>query len=455
MRKRTTVFLFLISLGFVAFSRLGSLWPNGEEETTPLLDVAAESSALMDLPPVGEAVRFFEERVRRTPGDFISYTILGQMHARQARETGDVATYERAEAALREALVLLPRYSPAEASLAAVQYSQHDFAQALALAQQVYERDPKSIQALGTMGDAHLALGNYREAEDAYQKLIRNGPAPPALARLSRLKELEGNTEQALQLMERAADQALDSAGSRESMAWYLLRLGDLYFNAGRIVESAEHYEAALRVFDNYHLALAGLGKARAAQDRYHEAIDLYERAVAIIPQPATLTSLGDLYAKTGNGAQAQLQYDTVELIAKLATINEQVYNRALVLFYADHDIKLVEALDLAAAESAVRNDIYGYDALAWALYKNNRLYEATDAVAKAMKLGTQDANLYFHAGMIYHGRGDTQLARQYLRHALSLNPGFSILNADVARRTLEDINGKMAYSKNPEEATR
>ncbi|MCZ6789156.1 MAG: tetratricopeptide repeat protein, partial [Chloroflexi bacterium] len=331
-----TVFLFLMSLGVVAFSQLGPLWPNGEEERTPLLDLdSVNSSYLVELPPVGEAIRSFEERVRRTPGDFISYTILGQLHIRQARETGDVANYERAEVALRKALELLPDYSPAEAYLSSALYSQHSFSQALELAQRVYERDPKSIQALGTIGDAHLALGDYREARDAYRKLLRNGPAPPVLARLSRLKELEGNTEQSLQLMQRAADEALDSGGSRESMAWYLLRLGDLYFNAGRIDESAEHYEAALRVFDDYHLALAGLGRARAAQGRYDEAVDLYERVVAVIPQPVTLAVLGDLYAKTGDRAQAQLQYDTVEFIAKLATINEQVYNRTLVLFYA------------------------------------------------------------------------------------------------------------------------
>ena len=234
-----------------------------------------------------------------------------------------------------------------------------------------------------------------------------------------------------------------------------MLRLGDLYFNAGRIDESAEHYEAALRVFDHYYLALGGLGKARAAQGDYDVAIELYLRAVAIIPQPANLAALGDLYTKTGDPVQAQLQYNTVEFIAKLASINQQVYNRELALFYADHDLKLEESLDLASRELEVRKDVYGYDALAWALYKNHRIDEAAEAITEAMKLGTQDANLYYHAGMIYYSQGNGELARVYLEQALELNPHFSILQGDIARQTLSELGAQLVSFPNKGGTTR
>ena len=126
-----------------------------------------------------------------------------------------------------------------------------------------------------------------------------------------------------------------------------------------------------------------------------------------------------------------------------MAVINEQVYNRTLVLFYADHDIKTEKALELARKELSGRKDIYGYDALAWALFRNDKMEEAAEAITRAMALGTQDANLYFHSGMIHNGLGNTGLAREHLRHALELNPGFSVLNADVARATLEHIEGQ------------
>jgi tetratricopeptide (TPR) repeat protein len=230
-----------------------------------------------------------------------------------------------------------------------------------------------------------------------------------------------------------------------ESAAWATVQLGDLYFNSGRINEAAEHYQAALRSFPGYHVALAALGKARAAQGGYVEAIQLYQRAIGIVPQPVTLSALGDLYAKAGQKEQAQLQYDTVELIARLAAINQQIYNRELALFYADHNLKPAEALALAAGELEVRQDIYGYDALAWALYKNDRPREAAAAMASAMKLGTQNPNLYYHAGMIYYRLREWDKARVHLEHALALNPHFSILFEDEARQTLSGLQGRPA----------
>ena len=66
-----------------------------------------------------------------------------------------------------------------------------------------------------------------------------------------------------------------------------------------------------------------------------------------------------------------------------LGNINQVLHNRDLALFYADHDMKLAEALDLAQKELEVRHDIYTWDALAWALYKNGKLTEAAKASEK------------------------------------------------------------------------
>jgi Flp pilus assembly protein TadD len=101
--------------------------------------------------------------------------------------------------------------------------------------------------------------------------------------------------------------------------------------------------------------------------------------------------------------------------------------------------------LALTTREIKVRQDIYGYDALAWALFKNGRLTEAAAAVAEAMKLKTQDSSIYYHAGMIYYRLGDQQQGRQYLQQALDLTPHFSVLHADQAKSILEELNKKLA----------
>ncbi len=384
-------------------------------------------------------------RVEGDPRDYISLAYLGQSHLRQARETGDISAYQRAETALQEALVLNPNYETALAYLGAVLFAQHDFQGAKDLANRVYSLDPRALQALATLGDAQLELGNYLDAEAAYSELAERSPSPPVYSRLARLAWLQGRPDEALELMRKSADQAVTSGLNGESVAWYQFQLGELYFNTGQIEDSAEYYARALDLFDNYYLALAGLGRVRAAQDRYAEAIELYRQALAIIPQPATLAALGDLYAKTGEAEAAQAQYDTVEFIATLAAINQQVYNRELALFYANHDLKLEYALELASAELEVRKDIYGYDALAWTLYKNNRFDEAAEAMDQAMKLGTKDALLYFHSGMIQYRLGNEAKAREHLSSALSLNPHFSILHSTLARETLSELDDQAA----------
>ncbi|HLB46895.1 MAG TPA: tetratricopeptide repeat protein [Anaerolineales bacterium] len=441
MSRRKTIILLGTTLAIVAYSYLDPFHLFDKGAKSPLQDVTRiDGRELADLPPVDQAIRFFQERIKRNPQDAVSYTLLGEMYMRQARETGDVASYQRAEAALREALELLSGYIPARASLAAVLYAQHNFVEALELAGQVYQSDPRSTQALATLGDAYLALGNYQEGEEVYQELLQKNPTPPVLARHAHLAELKGKPEEALQLMQGAAGEALDSGGSKESVAWYLLRLGDLYFNTGRMDEAGEHYEAALRVLDNYYLALAGLGKVRAAQGRYPEAIAFYEQSVAIIPQPDFLAALGDLYTITSQPDKAQRQYETVEFIGQLAAINKVVYNRQLALFYANHDRKLNESLDLAQKELAVRKDIYAYDTLAWALHKNGRNAEAAEAMEQALKLGTRDAPLYYHAGMIYKASGDYARAQTMLSEALAINPHFDLVQAQIARLTLANI---------------
>ena len=68
---------------------------------------------------------------------------------------------------------------------------------------------------------------------------------------------------------------------------------------------------------------------------------------------------------------------------------------------------------DKAREEIAARQDIYGWDLLAWALHQNGRDGEAAPAMARALALGTRDAMLFYHAGMIERALGDRDAARR------------------------------------------
>jgi len=438
MNKRKAILLSFSVLILLVFSYFTVAAQNSSKDLPNPKRIDGKS--LASVPPVEVAIKTFQARIQANQNDAVSYTLLGEQFSRQARETGDVSAYQRAEQALDQSLELLPDYAPAKTSLASIYYAQHEFTRSLDLAGQVYEASNRNPQARIIMADSYLSMGQYEQAQAIYNELGNTSVTPPLLARLANLAELKGDSEQAVKLIRRAAGDTLRSGGTRENAAWYLLRVGDIYFNRGEIDQAGEFYAASLRVFGHYYLAYAGLGKVHAAQGNYDEAIEYYQRAVDIVPQPDFLAALGDLYVLTGQPEQAKIQYDTVEYIGKLAALNQQVYNRQLANFYSDHDLKPNQALNLALAELKVRKDIYGYDTAAWAYYKNGKFQEAKDMMDQALTLGTQDARLLFHAGMIAHALRHDEQARQYLEQALAINSHFSVLSAAQAQKTVQSI---------------
>ena len=54
--------------------------------------------------------------------------------------------------------------------------------------------------------------------------------------------------------------------------------------------------------------------------------------------------------------------------------------------------------------------------------------------------LGTRDAKLFYHAGMIAARVGKTAEGIAHLERALATNPNFHVLQGDVARATLDEL---------------
>jgi tetratricopeptide (TPR) repeat protein len=215
--------------------------------------------------------------------------------------------------------------------------------------------------------------------------------------------------------------------------------VGALAFQAGDVAAATRAYEAALESWPGSPQAAAGLGRALAAQGRLPDAIRMYERAVAGAPQPDSLAALGDLLTLAGRTDEAQVRYDQVRGIAAIEA-EAGLYNRALVLYFANHDESVDRAVSMAAAELEDRPDAYGWDAYAWALHAAGRLAEAEEAMARALSFGTQDTLLEYHAGMIAAANGRSADAARLLHAALERNPGFDPLQAERARRTLASL---------------
>lgn len=391
---------------------------------------------------VDRLIAVYEAQVRRQPS-VLDLTFLGQLYVQRGRMTGDVATFAQAETSLTQALEIAPQDPSARALLASVRFTTHDFGGARLLAEQLLEEDPGDLGALAIAGDARLELGDYAGAAAAYDELDRRLPGAAAvLVREARLAFLLGDTAEARRLAAGAERSALDAGLDGPDLAWYRSFRGQVELDAGRYGAAASLYGSAVRLAPRYHLPRAGLARSLAAEGRSDQAIRQYRRAVRLLPDPGYLAALGDLYALRGEPGLAQQQYDTVEVIATLARVNRQVYNRQLATFYADHGLRPRVSLELAERELRVRRDVYGWDAYAWALYHVGRYADAREASLRALRLGTVDPRLQYHAGMIAVAVGDDAEAERYLRGALAISPTFDPLQAPRARRALRALGG-------------
>jgi len=116
-----------------------------------------------------------------------------------------------------------------------------------------------------------------------------------------------------------------------------------------------------------------------------------------LIMPPGSMTSTHPLERRIRLPRRKRL----IETIDTLGKANGEKANRNLALIYADHNWNPGRALELATAELEFRKDIYTYDALAWALYKNGRLDESAKAMNQAMKLKTPEPSFQQHAKLI------------------------------------------------------
>jgi tetratricopeptide (TPR) repeat protein len=385
-------------------------------------------------------VAFWAARLARDGRDTTSAVELARSSIELARSTGDVTDYLRADAAADAALAASPGYVPAAGLKASILVALHRFTDARTAAEKLLADDPADAVALGVMADATLELGDLDAARDAIDRLAVAASGAASDVRRARLAFIEGDGAAAVQAARDAVGHATEEGAEGSGLAFYQTTLGDLLAATGHGNEAVDAYHAALAARAAWPAALAGLGRQAFAAGDVSGAIADYDAAIGVIPLPESLARRGDLYAIRGGEGDAKRSADdlaTVEAIAKLAGDAASVYDRTLVLYLADHGLDPDRAVRMAADELAVRKDVYGYDAYAWALQAAGRTREASAAMSQALAAGTRDPRLLYHAGVIALADGRTADGRTFLSDALALDPGFDPLGATRARQAL------------------
>lgn len=420
--------LFLVG-GIGLFSRWGG---GAGSATLPVPDTGAL------LRPGGKgdldrSIAFLQERIRDVPGDAGAMAALGLAYVQQARITADPRYYPQAEQLLRRSLRVSPDGNEeALVGLAALAAARHEFADALRFGERARSLDPYDANVHGVVGDALVELGRYDQAFDSFQTMVDTRPDVASYARVSYALELRGHTRAAIDAMR----SALGFASAAEDRAWVSHQLGELYLREGRLSAASGLLRRSTQLDRDLIAPYAGLAKVAWARGHLDRAITLLERVVRRYPAPDNVVALGDLYRVAGDPDSARRQYELARIEAELFRANGVNGDLELALFEANHGDPR-KALAAAQAEWERRQSIHVADALGWALHVNGRDDEAARFAGRATALGTRSGLFLYHAGAIAAARGDDSAARRLLTEALDVDPFFSILGAQEARRLL------------------
>ena len=384
-------------------------------------------------------IEFYERRVAEDSLSAADRSRLAALYLQRARETGSYPDYERAATLARRSLALRESHNAETyVLLASALLAKHEFREALRVARTLYATDTTSSSHGALLAEVELEVGDYTSAARHFARVARDADTPSIAARLARWYEVTGRLSKAQALLRgTAAALARETDVPREQLAWFHYRLGELRLRSGELDAADSAFRRALDALPTDYRALGGLARLAAARGQWSAAIEFGSRAIAVQLDPATLGTMSDAYAAVGDTAQARSFADAM---AVAALGQPGPIHRAWGLFLLDHDRDVARVLSEARKDIAQRQDVYGYDLLAWAAFKAGRMEEAQHAAGAALTQATQDASLSYHAGMIALAMGDSVQARALIGAALALNPRFSPTQAPIARRTLDAL---------------
>ncbi|MDE2481095.1 MAG: tetratricopeptide repeat protein [bacterium] len=385
-------------------------------------------------------VSFYERQVRAHPDDQIEMRMLAGLYLQRFREQSDLSDVTRAERLAERSIQLQPQGNTAgQMTLAAALLTYHHFRKALVHERAAWEGEPSNANALAQIASLEMELGEYSRADTTLARIPRAPAENPTVDSVrARLDELTGHLDHARALIATAI-RSIDSDVSipAYTRSWFHMRAGQLAFEAGDFGAAQREYDLALADFPNNAMALMWQARLYRAQQRWHAALAAASRSAQLYPLPQVLGYEADAQRALGErdaAAQTDALIDAEQRLFNTQGIND----RLLANYYAQRRVHLGAALRAARSDYAKRGDeIYADDTLGWVLARMGRWRDARSYTERAVRYGTQDAEIQYHAGIVEIHTGDAARGRARLRAALRMNPAFDPFEAADARAEL------------------
>ncbi len=335
---------------------------------------------------------------------------LGWAFVAKARASFDPGFYTLAEQC---ALCMASKKSGSSEALLLrghVLHNMHRFREGEALARQLVAQRGLSFD-YGLLGDVLMEQGKVAEAVEAYEHMMHQKPSPQAYIRAAHVRWLTGDLAGALKLMRMAAGGFRDP----EAAAWTQVRLASYERQAGHAQKASNRVAAVLALRPEYAPALLARGHLLLAEGENDQAIGPLTRAVQLNPLPEYQWLLIEALYAAGRADEAGA---IEQELMQRGVVNDR---RTFALYLATTGRDTKTAVRLAEEELEVRADVFTLDTLAWALRAAGKHQEARAFSVRALVEGTQDARLFYHAGVIAALVGQHEEASRWFAKATAM----------------------------------
>ena len=354
----------------------------------------------------------------------------------------------RAQSAERAAAVL----APPKAGLAAVPLPALDSLEASVAGQiQAVQQSLIEVAAKPRVSDAELAdsygllgqLYHAYEFTDAALACYRNA------GRLAphdyRFRHLPGELNQRAGRLEESAAHYEAARRMNPQYAASAVRLGSVYLQLNRPADARKQFEAALELDSDSAAARNGLGEAAVARQRPSEAIPHFEAALERVPQANRIHySLAMAYRAAGDLEKAKLHLKQrgpvgvrpedplVDGLSGLIQGERVHLIRGRLAFAAGQFQQAAQAF--AKAAGADSGSVRARVNLGVAFDKINQAEKAAEQFRAALRLDSKNQSAHFNLGLIMARRGEHQAAIGHYQSVLAASPRDLEANRELAK---------------------
>ena len=252
------------------------------------------------------------------PSSAVALTQLASLHLQRSRETGSESDVEVASEYARRSLAnRVSRNGRAYATLATALVAQHRFAEAENVVEQAVGYDPGVPEYKALLGEVRLELADYEGARPLFDSLAPYGNRLSIAPRLSRWAEMNGETERAYMIMNKATRHAAGRRDlPREQVAWFHYRLGDMEMRRGRLRRANAEFQRGLELNPSDYRILSAMSRLALLKGKPREAIEAGEIALSHKVEPKTLWVLAEAYLADGDTVRAAESVSAMHLTA-------------------------------------------------------------------------------------------------------------------------------------------